>query len=189
MRKPLNKLADIRIGYSFRTKIENDPLGDVRVLQISDIRNAAAIDPDALPLVKWMVANEPPFLRRGDVVIPARGDHYEALVIESDEPMVASGGLFAIEPTAKTVRPDYLCWFLNQPESRHYILKNRAGSSIPSVSRAVLGDLPVTVPPLQTQQKILALAHWWRQEQAVSQQLLANRQKMLDGIYSKLLES
>ena len=189
MRKPLYKLADIRVGYSFRTKIENDPLGDVRVLQISDIRNAAVLDPDTLPLVKWMVANAPPLLRRDDVVMPARGDHYDALVIESDEPMVASGGLFAIEPKSEVVRPDYLCWFLNQPESRNYMLKNRAGSSIPSLSRAVLGDLPVIVPSLETQQKILDLAQLWQHEQSLSQQLLANRQKMLDGIYNKLLES
>lgn len=189
MRKPLNKLADIRVGYSFRTKIENDPLGDIRVLQISDIRNADELDPDTLPLVQWTVANKPPLLRRGDVVMPARGDHYDALVIESDEPMVASGQLFVIEPRQSGVRSDYLCWFLNQPEARNYMLKNRAGSSIPSLSRPVLGDLPVTVPSLETQQKILDLAQLWQQEQSLSQQLLANRQKMLEGIYSKLLES
>ncbi len=189
MRKPLSKLADIRVGYSFRTKIENDPLGEVRVLQISDIRNSGELDPEALPLVQWTVANKPPFLRRGDVVMPARGDHYEALVIESDEPMVASGQLFVIEPRQAGVRSDYLCWFLNQPESRNYMQKNRAGSSIPSLSRAALGDLPVTVPSLEIQQKILDLAQLWQQEQSLSQQLLANRQKMLDGIYSKLLES
>jgi hypothetical protein len=189
MRKPLHDLADIRVGYSFRTKIENDAAGDIRVLQISDIRNGAALDPAALPLVRWTVNSRPPLLRRGNVVMPARGDHYEALVIESDEPMVASGQLFVIEPKPKALRPDYLCWFLNQNESRNYLLKNRAGSSIPSLSRAALGDLPVAVPTLETQQKILDLAQLWQQEQSLSQQLLANRQKMLDGIYSKLLES
>lgn len=189
MHKPLRTLADIRAGYSFRTKIENDAEGDVRVLQISDIRSTTALDPHALPLVRWTVASQPPLLRRGAVVMPARGDHYEAVVIESDEPMVASGQLFVIEPRSAAVHPGYLCWFLNQSESRTYMLKNRAGSSIPSLSRAVLGDLQVTVPSLETQQKILDLAQLWQQEQNLSQQLLANRQKMLDGIYSKLLES
>jgi hypothetical protein len=189
MHKPLRNLADIRLGYSFRTKIENDPKGDIRVLQISDIRSAAALDPGALPLVHWAVNSDPPLLQRGDVVMPARGDHYDAFVIESDEPMVASGQLFVIGPKQAGVRSDYLCWFLNQPESRNYVLKNRAGTSMPSLSRQVLGDLPVTVPSLETQQKILDLAQLWKQEQNLSQQLLANRQKMLDGIYSKLLES
>lgn len=189
MRQPLRTLADIRVGYSFRTKIENDAQGDVRVLQISDIRNTTTLDPYALPLVRWTVASQPPFLRRGDVVMPARGDHYEALAIESDEPMVASGQLFVIEPRSAAVHPGYLCWFLNQPESRTYMLKNRAGSSIPSLSRAALGDLQVTMPSMETQQKILDLAQLWQREQLLSQQLLANRQKMLDGIYSKLLES
>ncbi|WP_448099123.1 restriction endonuclease subunit S [Luteibacter yeojuensis] len=189
MREPLRHVADIRVGYSFRTKIESDPAGDVHVLQISDIRNAAALDPQALPLIKWPVASQPPLLRPGDVVIPARGDHYEALVIQSDEPMVASGQLFVIELRTAAVLPDYLCWFLNRPESRNYILKNRAGSSIPSLSRPVLGDLPITIPALETQKKILALAQLWQQEQLLSQRLLVNRQKMLEGIYSKLLES
>jgi hypothetical protein len=189
MRKPLSHIAAIRVGYSFRTKIENDPAGNVRVLQISDIRNTAVLNPQALPLVRWTVASTPPLLRPGDVVMPARGDHYDALVVESREPMVASGGLFVIEPRSTAVRPGYLCWFLNQPESRNYILKNRAGSSIPSLSRAVLGDLPVALPSPEAQQKILDLTQLWQREQLLSQQLLANRQKMLDGIYSKFLES
>lgn len=189
MRKPLCHIADIRVGYSFRTKIENDPAGDVRVLQISDIRNIAVLDPQELPLVRWSVASTPPLLRPGDVVMPARGEHYDALVVESDEPTVASGQLFVIAPKSTTVCPDYLCWFLNQPESQNYILKNRAGSSIPSLSRAVLSDLPVALPSQEAQQKILDLAQLWQREQVLSQQLLANRQKMLDGIYSKFLES
>lgn len=189
MRKPLHTLADIRVGYSFRTKIENDAQGDVRVLQISDIRNTSALDPQALPMVRWPVASRPPLLRRGDVVMPARGDHYEARVMESDEPMVASGQLFVIAPKSAAVHPGFLCWFLNQPESTNYMLKNRAGSSIPSLSRAALGDLPVTLPGLETQQKILDLAQLWQREQELSQRLLANRQKMLEGIYNKLLES
>jgi len=189
MRELLRHVADIRVGYSFRTKIENDPAGDVRVLQISDIRNAAVFDPQALPRVKWPVATRPPLLRPGDVVIPARGDHYEALLLQSNEPMVASGQLFVIEPRTSSVRSDYLCWFLNRPESSNYILKNRAGSSIPSLSRPVLGDLPITIPTLETQRKILAMAQLWEEEQMLSHRLLFNRQKMLEGIYSKLLES
>jgi Restriction endonuclease S subunits len=189
MRTFLRDLVDIRVGYSFRSKIENEQDGDVRVLQIGDVKSGVEIVPSMLPAVRWTATSEAPLLVPGDVVLPSRGDRYEAVLIQTNEPMVASGQLFVLKPDSHRVTSDYLCWFLNQPQSKSYMLKHRAGSSIPSLSRPALGELSVFVPALQRQKKIIELAQLWRQEQILSQQLLANRQKMLDGIFSKLLES
>jgi restriction endonuclease S subunit len=122
-------------------------------------------------------------------VLPSRGDRYDAALIRSNLPTLASGQLYILHPSRAGLTPEYLCWYLNQPEARNYILKNRAGTGIPTLSRPVLGDLPVPVPAVKTQHKIVELQQLWQQEQSLSQQLLTNRQKMLDGIFSKYLES
>lgn len=189
MRKPLRSLADIRVGHSFRTGIENDPQGDIRVLQIRDIRGSGEIRSDTLPRMAWLASDNPPLLKPGDVVLPSRGDRYDAALIRDNAPMIASGQLYILHPTHSGLSPEFLCWFLNQPESRSYILKNRAGTGIPTLSRPVLGDLSVPVPPAETQQKIIEFQQLWLREQSLTQQLLTNRQMLLNGIFSKLMES
>ena len=121
--------------------------------------------------------------------MPARGDRYDAALIRSDVPTLASGQLYVLHPIHPGLMPAYIGWYLNQAEARNYILKNRAGTGIPTLSRPVLGDMPVPVPALEIQRKIVELQQLWQQEQLLTQQLLTNRQKMLEGIFSKFLES
>ena len=189
MRKPLGDIAEIGVGHSFRSGIKNDAHGNIRVLQIRDIRDSDHIQPANLSRILWPGESKPPLLKPGDVVMPARGDRYDAALIRDRVPMLASGQIYVLHPANSSVLSEYLCWYLNQPESRNYILKNRAGTGMPSLSRQVLGDLPVPVPALETQRKIIALQLLWQQEQFLTQQLLANRQKMLDSLFNKLLES
>ena len=49
----LSELAEVRSGYTFRGALEHDPSGDVRVLQIKDLRHIAAIEPDKLIAITW----------------------------------------------------------------------------------------------------------------------------------------
>jgi restriction endonuclease S subunit len=51
-----------------------------------------------------------------------------------------------------------------------------------------LGALPVPVPPLETQRKIVALQRLWEQEKQLTERLLHNRETMLAGIFQHLLE-
>ncbi len=103
MSKPLRSLADIHIGHSFRTGIENDPQGDIHVLQIRDIRASTDIQVDSLPRVKWSISGKPPLLMPGDVVLPSRGDRYDAALIRSKTPMLASGHLYILHPRTSGV--------------------------------------------------------------------------------------
>ena len=43
MLKPLQSIADIRTGHTFRDKITDDPQGDVHVLQIKDIKGRSIV--------------------------------------------------------------------------------------------------------------------------------------------------
>lgn len=189
MHSPLRSLADIRVGYSFRTKIEHDPLGTVPVLQIKDVSRGGSVLSEQLPRLQWPTAERPPYLEPGDIVLPARGDHYAASLLPAGLPVVASSQLFVLTCRSNALLPDYLCWYLNRPDAQNYFLSNRAGSSIPMLNKQSLGLLNVDVPPLETQQRILVLQTMWERERVLVRQLLINRQKMLDGVFNKLLES
>jgi restriction endonuclease S subunit len=87
------------------------------------------------------------------------------------------------------VTPQFLCWYLNQPATGQKLLSMLSGTNMPMLGKHALASLPVTVPPLDMQERIVRLNFLWEYEKQVTQQLLLNREKMLSGIFHRLLES
>jgi restriction endonuclease S subunit len=53
---------------------------------------------------------------------------------------------------------------------------------------ASLGDLPVPLPPIEIQDKIIRLYRTWIEEKAITELLLKNREIQLTAIFQRLLE-
>lgn len=188
MHKPLQSLADIRTGHTFRGKIPEDPQGDVRFVQIKEVKGQTSLRSENLPRMQWQGCGEPPLLAEGDILIPARGEHYDAAVIDGVLPSIATSQLFVLHPCSKNISSEYLGWYLNQPAARNYFRANSTGTSIPMLNKTTLGALLVPVPPLEIQRKIVALQRLWEQEKRLTEQLLQNRETMLAGVFQHLLE-
>lgn len=187
--EPLETLADIRSGYTFRDKIPEDSQGNLRFVQIKDIKGRFAVAVDTLPRMRWPDVAALPLLRAGDVVVPSRGEYYEAAILVGAEPAVATGQLFSLRaPETSAVIPEFLCWYLNRPAAQNYFHGARTGSNISMLNKQALGALPVPVPSLETQRKIVGLHNLWERERRLAEQLLHNRERMFAGIYQKLLE-
>lgn len=184
----LETLTDIRSGYTLRGRLEDDLQGDIRVLQIRDLVSGTPLVDQTLPRIHWHGARRPPLLMAGDIVLPGRGERYPAMHIEQSGKRIASGQLFVIRPKSDAISPAYLCWYLNQPAAQRHILTCCTGSSIPMLGIDSLGALPVPVPSLETQRKIVALQRLWEQEKQLTEQLLHNRETMLASIFQHLLE-
>jgi len=182
----LSTLASIRSGFPFRERIKHVNTGDVRVLQIRDLRLNPVLKATNLPLIT-SPKGRAKFLEPGDIVIPARGEHYHAVNFTLSEPTLASSQLLTLRVTSETVLPSYLCWALNQPESQHTLRNESRGTNIALLTRQSLSLVKVPVPPLATQQKIIDLQQLWEHEQQLTQQLLNNRESMLKGMFQQLL--
>ena len=191
MKITLNEIADIKSGFTFRTSIEDQLEGNIRILQIKDICAHTRIHSDVLKLSKmvWEGRGEPPILQRGDVLLTARGEKNRAAWFDCDEPMIASSQLFIIRPKQTDILPAYLCWFLNNAEApRKYFEANSTGSSMSALNKATVSALPIHVVPLALQQQILAIQDIADQEISVLDQLKKNRQQMLKALFKTLLE-
>jgi hypothetical protein len=191
MKITLNEIADIKIGFTFRTSIEDQVEGNIRILQIRDMRAHTLIQSDILKLPKtvWEGRGEPPILQRGDVVLTARGENTRAAWLDCDEPVIASSQLFIIRLKRADILPAYLCWFLNNAEaSRRHFEANSTGASMSALNKATVSSLPIHVVPLALQQQILAIQDVADQEINVLDQLKVNRQQMLKALFKTLLE-
>lgn len=183
----LDKLAQIRSGYPFRGSVRHDPAGDVRVLQIRDLRQAETLTAEALSRVMAPAHHSVHLLQPDDIVLPARGDHRKAVPFTLTEPTIPSSHLHTVRVSSSDVLPGYLCWALNQPEPQHAMRNEARGTAMPMLTRRSLGTIKIPVPTITTQRRIVELHELWQREHALSKQLLTNREHMLKGMFQQLM--
>lgn len=182
----LGELADVRTGHTFRGALEHDPAGDVRILQIKDLRQRAEIAPDSLIAITWEARTAPQLLEKGDIVVIARGESNAAAVYKGELPVVATNQFFIVSTKQPCVLPEYLCWIINLPQSQRSL--ERSGSSIQAISKPVLMDMLIPLPSLETQHRLIGLQRIWNEEDQLIARLQTNRQQMLQGIYQQLIK-
>jgi restriction endonuclease S subunit len=97
-------------------------------------------------------------LKKGDVLFAAKGSKNFAAWYENDEmPAVASTSFFVVRLIDDNVLPGYLTWFLKHPTTQNLIKGQAKGSSIASISKAVLSELEIPIPSIQKQELILRI--------------------------------
>lgn len=181
----LSDLADVRSGYSFRGAIEHDPAGDIRVLQIKDLRQSPVIKPEMLTTISWDARTAPPLLQSDDIVVVARGDSNRASLFVGEQPVVATSQFFIVNLKEQAVLPEYLCWMINLPQSQRSL--ERIGTGILAISKSALQEMLIPIPSLATQKKLIELQRLWDEEDQLIERLQKNRKQMLQGIYQNLI--
>lgn len=111
-------------------------------------------------------------LKKGDVLFAAKGSKNFAAWYENDKmPAVASTSFFVIRLIDNNVLPGYLTWFLNHPSTQTLLKGQARGSSIASISKAVLSELEIPIPSIQKQELILRIFKLRNRERTLKQQI------------------
>lgn len=122
-------------------------------------------------------------LQPGDILFAAKGTKNFAAWYESKNlPAVASTSFFVIrlkENIINKILPEFLTWYINQPVSQKFLKGNAMGTSIASISKAVLEELDISIPDLQTQKTILKITHLRNSEKKLQQKIEMLREKQI----------
>lgn len=153
----LADVAQIRTGFSFRGKIDDDPTGEVAVLQTKDVDASGHLTPDVRIHIKDGPAYAGHFLEPGDVVVQSRGNAFPAGQVEAPFHGIAAIGLHVVRPSPKLL-PAYLAWVLNHPTMQATLSGVARGSRISFLSKASLADLRIPLPLLEVQRRITRVA-------------------------------
>ncbi len=162
MHKKLREIAEISSGYAFRGSIENDPIGDILVLQAKNISaNQNLADTSELVPISEKTLRAPYFLERNDIVLVSRGagagSFRAAMFVSNASNVMPSSSLYVIRVKDVTVLPKYLCFYLNSPEGQKELSLIVTGATIQSILVSNLQNLQIPIPPAQTQKSIIAL--------------------------------
>ncbi|WP_296305030.1 hypothetical protein [uncultured Desulfovibrio sp.] len=197
MRFPLSALADVRLGYPFRTRVTPDPQGETALVQLADL-NGGVLDTSALVRVHLKKIREHFALRPGDILFRARSQAHDATYVDdlALSPgvvrVVAAAPIMVVRvrpPAGRTAEglPDgvtaldarYLHWLLNHPQTQAVLRARNTGHNAEVLRKGDLEGLPLPVPSPAVQHLIIEAAGLLERERRLRRQLLEERFAMI----------
>ena len=189
----LKTIAKIQSGYINRGKIEVSDNGSCLLIQ------AKGADADQLSYRTDQLIRFNPrwsgkdwFLEPGDILFMARGArNYSLLIDKVPDSVLAASCFFIVRISNSNASAEYLWWYLNQRPVEDY-LKRFSGRSVhmPVVRRAVLENIDIPLPPIETQKRIAEITAMMAKEQDFYKKLAEKRKYLMTEICLKsILES
>jgi restriction endonuclease S subunit len=170
--KNISDIANIITGHIFRSKIEYSGNGNVSLLGMESVSSEGVLDllrsnelfkPVIVPDIK---AGE--ILLENDIIIKAKGLTNNAVVLKNvPDNITVTGSNLIVRVKCKNLSPEYVCCWLNSDYAKKHFAQNSSqatGITIANVSKRTLQNLPIKIPSLEIQKKIVALSDFGRQE-------------------------
>jgi restriction endonuclease S subunit len=187
MKLLLKEIADIFTGQTFRSKVENNPKGEVWAIQMKDL-NASYTDFSGIPnSVTYRDISSNQLLKRGDILFLAKGNNNIAFQFELDRPAIAVSLFFIIRVNSGNVLPGYLTWFLNNHKTQKHLVANREGAMVYNVKKSVLEELEIDVPDIRTQEMISRIYKLSIREEELLQQLIEEKKQLIQSALTKIV--
>ena len=190
----LKEIAVVRSGHSFRGSIEEALNGNGYVIQTRDQSADGQISWSKLVRADVAGRKEPEWLQEGDVIFAARGiRNLASWVSEGDLnalglPAICSPHYFQIRlDSTEKLLPEFLAWQLNQSVAQRYFQQSAEGTMQVSIRRSLLEETSITIPPLETQRKVVALSQRAHREEQIYQELIQLRRMEMQAIANQVL--
>lgn len=169
---------------------DQDPNGEVRLIQLADIGDGHFIDKSSRFLNTAKAAElRCTYLRAGDLLIARMPDPLGRSCIfpEIEKLSVTAVDVCIWRPTPDTVDPRWLMHFVNSPEVRDAIQSQASGTTRQRVSGGNLKRLSIPVPPAREQRRIVAKLDSLRARSARARDELGHIPKLIERYKQAIL--
>lgn len=179
---PLSSVLEVKTGFPLREAAKHDALGDALIVQMKDVDALKGVAWESPITIKTKGRNEPDWLRADDILFVGRGSRFFAVhVSEPPKPSVASPHFYVLRG-GKKINPHFIVWLLNGKQAQKYYAEHVEGSSLPYISRKTLAMLPIELPDLQTQERIVKAYKCWKRERSLLEELIDQKEALIDGL-------
>jgi restriction endonuclease S subunit len=183
----LKDIAEVQTGYQFRGKVEPDPTGTHKVIQIRDFDDGLNLKVAGLYAVTPKGDATRYAVSRGDVLFLSRGHRNYALPIkDSLQNTIVASYFFILRIKTKNVLPEYLAWYINQAPVQEYLhIMARQGTHMPLIPLSAFSDLEVELPGIETQKIIIKIGRLLEKEKELMGELQEKRLAIIKTICLK----
>jgi hypothetical protein len=148
--KSLAMLANVSSPLTFRGHYQISDEGNARLLTIRDLASKDPFTPENLLLVHAEKPASKITIRQGDILMPARGLSYPAILVGiTHETLLPTGQIHIIR--CQSIHPEYLLWYLNRKKTQDQIAMQLTGSTIQSLKKSDLERIEIEVPAQEIQ--------------------------------------
>jgi hypothetical protein len=177
MKQKIKDIADIQMGYQFRGKVEPDPKGTHKVMQIRDFDEFQNLKVEGMYMVTPKGDAARYTVSKGDVLFLSRGHrNYAIHIMDHLGNTIAASYFFILRTKTNKILPGYLAWYINQIPAQEYLHNTaRRGTHMPLVPLSAFVDLAIDVPDIKTQSTIVELSKLMEQERILLNQLQDRR--------------
>lgn len=168
----LKNLCSVRSGQTFKQPWNNYNKGDIAVLQPKDLIDGEPGSDILMVSDKEIQYLERHLLQKGDIVLVNRGTKFNSWMYnESPQKIVVTTAFYVITINSKAILPEFLDWYLGQPEVKDYFDLNATGTTIRGINKTVLMELSVPSIPLKLQRHIVEIVEKTQEEQRLLNKL------------------
>jgi restriction endonuclease S subunit len=184
----ISELVRIRLGNTFRGKIEGNEGGEVAVMQPRNLEGGKLKEGVTFISSSKISSLERHLLSPGDVLLSNKGTKFASFIYDGfPSKAIASSSFFVLVANEKLILPLYLLWYLNQESTLNDLASLNTGSAIPSLSKKALGGLRMPVPELPVQRKIAEMVHLVEKENQELLKLMTARKEYRDSYAWELI--
>lgn len=127
-------------------------------------------------------------MQSGDVLFVAKGFRFFAAAYNQYWGRAVSSSVFFVLKVDETkVLPDYLTAVLNLPQTLTFFQQAASSSTIPSIRKKEMEDFVFNLPSLRDQQKIAKLKELHLNEIKLTQQLINQKQNLIQAALQQLI--
>lgn len=184
MGRKLKDIASILSG----TYQKECPEGNVFYLQVKDFRSLHLENGTLKPTVQDTENLAKHILWDNDLLFAAKGTSNFCTLYNKEMGMaVASSAFFIIRVRSANILPEYICWYLNTPQIIGMLQTGAVGSSTPSITKPMLGEIEIPLPSVEIQQKIIACEHLKNREHELQLLLAEKKKRLIDQILINII--
>lgn len=189
----IKQICTVIAGQSLREGVDPIPDGQYPILQFKNIQNHR-INYSEIEKINLPKSSEPKLLKADDVVLYTkffRSNLPASVCI--DRPihnLIAAPGFFILKTTSELIRPEFLRWYLSsKSHGGKYFLSMATGTSLLNVTKTILEEMDIVVPPIEVQNKFIELYKCTIKEQEIINKIAIKRDVILEAISKKWGES
>lgn len=189
MKTTLTDIATIKPSFPFRGTVPAVADGEALVVQMKDVTADGVVGWDGLVRTELKGRKQPDWLKTGDILVLIRGNHNFAVCLgDVSAKAVCSPHFFMVQVKPRvTLLPEFLAWQINQPMAQRYFEQSAEGSLQRSIRRQVLERLPVTIPPMASQETVVHFTRAALREKRLLQALINNRERQMLAMAGRVL--
>lgn len=186
----LGAVADIKTGFPLRKAAKEALAGDALLVQMKDVAPSGDIKWKNTIKISTDGSRNPDWLKEHDILFVGRGSRFFAVHVDTvKNQSLASPHFYVLRSkAANKVLPEFLAWYLNSSMAQKFYNANQEGSALSYISRKTLISMPIQIPDIETQNKIVNTSKCWNKQQQLLKELIQQKSAYINALLEQTLK-